>query len=352
MKRAPNPAASIAMLLLAAGATPCAAQDQPGSAKQVEEARSILPRVGTDITPIMPTTEAVSSAIQPGLGEGPDWLDVLNETLETKLTPSMLAEGAFILSRLGDLVEAPSGQMIFVPDRSQREPGEGAVILLPSRALERLQSEWSDQRVLISGEILTYHERNMLLISDYRLVRETGETEPTPEQPTQPEAQTETQTDLQSDAASDTQPALEDDPEVQDLLRELDRPETSDSRDGAGSLRDRLEALPRTPQREPDGATVGPEEGTLLLRRPARLVRNAQGAWSVVFDNDDPTNELDASLVVLPCRALMRMEQWAMDQGDAARFVISGRIYSYRGQSYLLPTIAQRLGPSDINSIQ
>jgi hypothetical protein len=27
-------------------------------------------------------------------------------------------------------------------------------------------------------------------------------------------------------------------------------------------------------------------------------------------------------------------------------------VYAYRGQSYLLPTIAQRLGASDINSIQ
>ncbi|MBO6740505.1 MAG: hypothetical protein JJ916_11665 [Phycisphaerales bacterium] len=338
MNRAPITYAPIALMLVAGLAPTCPAQDQPGSAERVEEARSILPRVGTNQTPVQPTTAAVSQAIQPGLGEGPDWLDVLNETLETKLTPSMLAEGAFISSRLGDLIEAPSGQIIFVPDRAEREPGEGAVILLPSRALERLQEEWSEQRVVLSGEILTYHNRNMLLVSDYRLVRER------PAEAQQPESD--------ASAAQEPQREIEDDPEVQDLLRELDRPDPTDPTNDADPLRDRLEALPRTPQQRSGSTVVGPEEGTLLLRRPARLVRDAQGAWSLTFDNDDPTNTENASLVVLPCRALMRMEQWAMDQGDAARFLVSGRVYSYRGQSYLLPTIAQRLGASDINSMQ
>lgn len=339
MNRSPLHFSPIVFSLLAGFAHVCSAQDFPGSAEQVEEARSILPRVGTNQTPVQPTVASVSVAIQPGLGEGPDWLDVLNDTLETKLTPSMLAEGSFIQARMGDLVLAPSGQVIFVPDRAEREPGEGAVILLPCRALERLQDEWSNQRVIVSGEILMYHQRNMLLISDYRLVREQPES--TPEQPqTQPTTETDEPTGLEAD------------PEVRDLLRELDRPDPNDPREGVDQLRDRLEALPRTPQRDAGTQTNGLEEGTLLLRRPARLIRNADGAWAIAFDNDEPDTTDNASLVVLPSRALMRMEQWAMDQGDAARFLVSGRVYAYRGQSYLLPTIAQRLGASDINSIQ
>jgi hypothetical protein len=339
MNRSDLPIAPLALVLLAGLAPASLAQDQPGSAERVEEARSILPRVGTNESPVMPTTASVSIAYQPGLGEGPDWLDILNDTLETKLAPATLAEGSFIQSRLGDLVLATSGQVIFVPDRAEREPGEGAVILLPCRALERLQDEWGEQRVIVSGEILTYHQRNMLLISDYRLVRETPATE-------QPNTQAEQQTEPEAEPEEPT--GLEADPEVQDLLRELDRPDPNDPRDGT----DRLETLPRTPQRDTAAKTTGPEEGTLLLRRPARLVRNAEGAWSLAFDNDDPNRTDNASIIVLPSRALMRMEQWAMGQGDAARFLVSGRVYAYRGQSYLLPTIAQRLGASDINSIQ
>jgi hypothetical protein len=342
MNRSDLPIAPLALVILAGFAPVSLAQDQPGSAERVEEARSILPRVGTNETPVFPTTASVSNAVQPGLGEGPDWLEVLNDTLETKISPATLAEGAFIQSRLGDLVAAPSGQVIYVPDRTEREPGEGAVILLPCRALERLQDEWGGQRVIVSGEILTYHQRNMLLISDYRLVREIPEARPTEsaDLPADP------------DTATDEPTGLEEDPEVQDLLRELDRPDPSDPREGVDRLTDRLETLPRTPQRDAPTTTTGPEEGTLLLRRPARLVRNAVGAWALAFDNDDPNRTDNASIVVLPSRALMRMEQWAMDQGDAARFLVSGRVYAYRGQSYLLPTIAQRLGASDINSIQ
>ncbi len=340
MHRAHLHLSPIVLSVLAGIAPVCSAQDFPGSAEQVEQARSILPRVETNQTAIMPTQASVSVAVQPGLGEGPDWLDVLNDTLETKLAPSTLAEGSFIQGRVGDLVLAPSGQVIFVPDRAEREPGEGAVILLPCRALERLQEEWSNQRVVVSGEVLTYHQRNMLLLSDYRLVRE--QPNEIPQQPA-----TEPGTEI------DEPEGLEADPEVRDLLRELDRPDPNDPREGADLLRNRLEALPRTPQRDTSAQTTGPEEGTLLLRRPARLVRNADGAWALAFDNDDPTDmKENASIIVLPSRALMRMEQWAMDQGDAARFLVSGRVYAYRGQSYLHPTIAQRLGASDINSIQ
>ncbi|MCA9275823.1 MAG: hypothetical protein KDA29_07345 [Phycisphaerales bacterium] len=341
MKRTLGHTTPIVLTLLAGLAPGAIAQDQPGSAEQVKAAEEILPRVGTNTTPVMPTTPAVSEAIQPGLGEGPDWLKVLNDTLETHVGASTLAEGSFVLARLGDLVEAPTSQLIFVPDHEQREAGEGAVILLPSRALERLQDEWSGQRVLISGEILTYHNRNMLLVSDYRLVRES--------EPSTPESEV-TEPDASQEPTEDPATGIEDDPEVKDLLRELERPDPNDPRQDA--LSERLEALPRTPDRDTSTATSGPPEGTLLLRRPARMVRNAQGAWSIVFDNDDPASAQADALTVLPCRALMRMEQYAMDQGDAARFLVSGRVYSYRGESFLLPTIAQRLGESDINSIQ
>lgn len=348
MNRAPHPAAPIllpALIALCGLAPLCAAQDTPGDREQVERARAILPRVGTNETPTMPTVQAVSLSVQPGLGEGPDWLDVLNDTLETKIAPSMLAEGSFIQARLGDLLTAPTGQMIFVPDRQQRQTGEGAVILLPCSTLERLQQEWNDQRIIVSGEILTYHDRNMLLISDYRLVRDPG-----------PDQRTDENAPAATPETSEEPTDLEADPEVQDLLRELDRPDTNDSdtpRDGTDQLRDRIEVLPRTIQRDQVNQTKGPEEGTLILRRPARLVRSQDGAWAVVFDNDDLGDSPDnAELIVLPSRALMRMERWAMSQGDAARFLVSGRIYTYRGQAFLLTTIAQRLGASDINSIQ
>lgn len=311
----------------------------PGNAQQVEEARAILPRVGTNETPIAPTRASTSEPAQPGLTQGQDWLKILHETLETKIGASTLAEGSFVLGRQGELLKTPQGYIIFVPDRDTRESGEGAVLLMPCRTLEQLQSEWSGQQVLLSGEIFTYHGRNQLLISDYRLVRET---------------KTETPGGNESDA--ETQPQsetpLEADPDVRDLLEELDRTQPRTQRDENDPLGNGVPTLPRTPVQRPTAPASGPEEGTLLLRVPSRMTRNAQGAWTLVFDNDDPDASFADELVVLPCRALMRMEQWAMQQGDAARYLVSGRVYTYEGESYLLPTLAQRLGASDLNSMQ
>lgn len=313
----------------------------PGNPQQVEDARAILPRVGTNDTPVAPTRASTSEPVQPGLTEGQDWLKILHDTLETKIGASTLAEGSFVLGRQGELVKTPQGLLIFVPDRESREPGEGAVLLMPCRTLEQLQSEWSGQQVLLSGEIFTYHQRNQLLISDYRLMHET-----------------QTETTNESEAAQDPKPEngadspIEADPEVRDLLEELDRSQPRTQSDENDPLAPRVQTLPRTPVQQSATPTAGPDEGTLLLRVPARMTRNAQGAWTLVFDNDDPAANNADELVVLPCRALMRMEQWAMQQGDAARFLVSGRVYAYQGQSYLLPTLAQRLGASDLNSIQ
>ena len=324
-------------------AAPALAQNEPtdpdpGNKQQIEDARSLLPRVGTDEKPVDPTQTPVSSPKQPGLTEGQDWLQILNDTLETQMGASSLAEGSFVLARLGDLIAVPGELFIFAPDRKQREPGEGAVLLMPCRTLEQMQSEWSGQRVLVSGEIFTYHNRNQLLISDYRFVREA------------PPEKTEEQPKEQPDPVAD-QP-IEDDPEVQELMRELDRDRPVVRQEEEDPFGLQPDTLPRTPVRQTTTVTSGPEEGTLLLRRPARLERNAGGAWMIVFDNDEPEADESMPLVVLPCRSLMKMEQWAMQQGDAARFIVSGRVYNYKGEPYLLPTMAQRLGPSDINSIQ
>lgn len=342
-----RPNAPLLISIAALTASPVLAQSDPtdpdpGNPEQVEQARSVLPRVGTDQTPVQPTRTPKSLPRQPGLTEGRDWLQVLNDTLEAEVMPSTLAEGSFVLGRLGDLILTEGGLAVFVPDAQQREPGEGAVLMMPCRTLEQLEREWSGQRVLLSGEIFTYHGRNQLLISDYRLVRET------PPQPPRDDAGQ----DAGEQGDQDEQDgALERDPEVRDLLRELDQDRPTAPSRGDDPLGETPETLPRRAV-QTQTLDAGPDEGTLLLRRPARLVRNAGGAWTVVFDNDASADDGSVPLIVLPGRTLMKMERWAMQQGDAARFIVSGRVYSYRGEPYLLPTLALRLGPSDINSIQ
>ncbi len=320
----------------------------PGSPEQVEQAREIMPRVGTNQTPVMPTRTAESQPVHPGLTEGQDWLKVLHETLETDVEPSTLAEGAFVMGRLGDLVAGPSGLLIFVPDKDSRKPGEGAVLLMPSRALGQLGHEWNGHRVRVSGEIYTYHGRNQLLLSSYRLLPATP---PEPAQGGDADAQP------APDSEEAGQPALSDDPGVRELLDEL-RGEPEPGAD-AGSIHERLgdarsqAALPRAAVRVDERAATGLEEGELVLRRPARMVRNPRGAWTLVFDNDQThPGSASTELIVLPCQTLMRMETVAMEGGDAAQMLVSGRIHVYEGDAYIMPTLVQRVRPGQINSLQ
>jgi len=339
---------SISMLLLGAQSIHALSEpaDPPGNQQQVDEAESILPRVGTNETPVMPTVPAVSIAQQPGLSEGQDWLKVLHESLEQSIAPSTLAEGAFILNRLGNIVRGPGELLIFVPDKATKLPGEGPVLLMPCRTLEQLEAEWTGQPIELSGEIFDYHNRNQLLISAYRLSSvpiepektDTPEGNPSSEQP-----------------ASEPPSSLEDDPDVRDLLDELEFGSTPPT-DDPKSVHKKLDATPtqntRRPQVTLPESQGGLDEGTLILRQPARMIRNANGAWTIIFDHDNTASIDSIELIVEPSRMLMRMERIAMESGDAAQLLISGRVYTYKGAHYILPTLMQQRRPQEINSLQ
>ncbi len=316
----------------------------PGSPQQVEEALAILPRVGTDQTPVMPTRPKVSTALQPGLTEGHDWLADLHETLNEPTEPSTLAEGAFVLHRKGTLLPGPSGLMIFVPDKATRLPGEGPVLLMPCQTLEELENQWTGQPVEVSGEIFTYHNRNQLLLSAYRLDPSHHQPAPSPTDPTAEQSPT------------DSEPAsIEDDPDVRDLLNELElnfKPADNANQSAHQVLEPISGQTAHRPQMTRSTSTNGLDEGTLILRRPGRMIRNATGAWVIVFDHDNPEAPDRIELIIEPCTMLMRIERIAMQTGDAGQLLISGRIYTYKGAHYILPTLIQRVRPQGIYSLQ
>ena len=359
-------AITISAMMLSAGAPSALGQsttptdpDAPGSQQRVEEAQAVLPRVGTVQTPVMPTKQPTSVAAQPGLTQGQDWLKVLHNTLKVPTQPSTLAEGAYILQRKGSLIAGPKGMFIFVPDPETRLPGEGPVLLMPCQTLEQLESEWTNQQIQVSGEIFTYHSRNQLLISDYRLISEHPQIEPelepeTTDQANDDEANDETPSpDLQP--IQDDPSSRENDPDVRDLLNELELKSTptDPSRSSNYNLIESTNnQIGRREQVVLPDAQGGFEEGTLILRRPARLIRNTTGAWTIIFDNDSPDSADSVELIVEPCQMLMRMERIAMQSGDAGRLLVSGRIYTYRGSQFILPSLMQRISAQDIRSIQ
>jgi len=366
-----------ALLILLAGTTlqsPAQAQDagQAGEPKHqqviiIDQSQDHLPTMGTNETPIEPTAAGISTPHQTGLTQGQDWMQVVNNTIGSVAKPSALAEGSFVLARTGRLVPAPNDRVIFVPAPDQRLPGEGPVLLLPCATLENLENVWANQSVTVSGEILTYHGRNQLLISDFSLgLAETRQSAlPVPSSAsttTEPDDQSNSQEDPDaSDSGledAEPQSGLDEDPDVLDLLNELntenDSYPRSDTEHQNPDPRNSRFVGQQSNQLQTAPPVLGPglREGALLVRRPARLDRAADGSWMAIFDNDDQSSPGGIDLTILPCSLLMTMERQAIQFGDSARFVVSGRLYIHSGRGYLLPTFYQRLRTSDIKPWQ
>lgn len=326
--------------------------------QRIEVLKDSMPRMGTNSTPIQPTEAQVSTPHQTGLTSGQDWMKVVNNSVAQVEAPSALAEGSFVLSRTGRLVPAPNDRLIFVPDPEQRVPGEGPVLLIPCATLDQLESIWANQPVIVSGEILTYHGRNYLLISDYAIGVVPIQSEAIPEsaeQHTEDQSKSEPQGSFDpSEMGSDDPAGLSEDPDVLELLRELDAENISEVQQQRDlSINTRLQNQNSTQlQTAAPELAPGIREGTLLIRRPGRLDRAPDGSWIAVFDHDEATSSDAVELTMLPCSLLMSMENQAIAHGDSTRFVVSGRIYIHNDRGYLLPTFYQRLRTSDIKPWQ
>ena len=90
-------------------------------------------------------------------------------------------------------------------------------------------------------------------------------------------------------------------------------------------------------------------EGSLIVDRTGRFVRNSDGQqWEFVFDADGRALK-DPPVVVLPNLTMMAMENYATGTSRELRFRITGEVTEYRGRNYVLlrkavvmPEVAQQ----------
>ncbi|MEO1279573.1 MAG: hypothetical protein AAFV77_11515 [Planctomycetota bacterium] len=238
----------------------------------------------------------------------------------------MLAvEGSILPERAGLIRRTPYGEWAFVFVRDDGQPA--AMVLLPCRQLERMVESvqaTNATAIRLTGRLTVYESVNYVLPTNYSIIS------------------TET---ASSELGDESQPATDPLNQIDPMLREV--AEQSE----AGRIRARsLQAPPMAPPsiREPTGTpstdteqaieTDALQEGDNVLRRRARLERQ-RGLWTLRFDDSDQETSAAAAqapLIVLPNSALRSMEQSVRRYGDQIAFEVSGTVYRYGRQPYVL----------------
>jgi hypothetical protein len=267
-------------------------------------------------------------------------------------------EGTFLSRRRGSLFKASTGDLVFIPERDRKGKGESPMVLLPCQTLARLEASpdvaTPNTTVILSGEVFVYFDRQYLLPSAFAFGT-TPKLSPTADQPastpsTQPSTQPSTppaSTPITPAAPpANTPPSQLNDPEVADLIRDLEA-----KRGSAKAIDVPKPADQRKPEDTKEETKAVRPEGTTIVSRRARLSRLPGGQLAATFDGGT-TNAGDKPVVFLRCRLVQKLDELAQSRGDDLQLVLSGRTFVYGGRNYILPTLAQVVPAGDVRSLQ
>ncbi|MEQ9095219.1 MAG: hypothetical protein RIE32_03040 [Phycisphaerales bacterium] len=240
----------------------------------------------------------------------------------------LAVEGSVLPERPGLLRRTPYGEWAFVFMGEDDQPK--AMVLLPCRQLERMIESVESAAapaVRVTGALTAYDRVNYLLPTNYAII--TAPTVTPVDTPVDEE---------RDDDGQGADPMSRIDPRLRAIAEELESgrrrarsleapsvspPALRESSDGDGA--DEQELIERE----------GLQEGDRLLRRRARLERQ-RGLWVLAFDQDADAPRDDAPLLVLPNSSLRAMERAIERYGDQVAFEVSGTIYRYGRQPYVL----------------
>lgn len=209
-------------------------------------------------------------------------------------------------------------------DATEGGASEPPMRLMPCLTLMEMRRLVESRRetatFVLSGEIFEHRGENLLMPMFFTVVgRESGA------KPEQPAA---------AAPASGSAPAGGDakEPSAAELI---DRVEQASA---ARRTLERASPPARSSESAPDASLV--REGEIVSARRARIVRAAHNAWNIVFDNDPQTpGGVAVTMRLLPCRTLERMEDVGLRYGETLSLVVSGQVYVFEGENYLLPTV-------------
>jgi hypothetical protein len=234
-----------------------------------------------------------------------------------------------------------------------------SLVVLPCTRLAEMvrirESAAADAAFQVSGRVLVFRGRNYFLPSHAAVVSAppapaaTGPTATSPAEEAapardgaQPGAAPSTQP---GGAGSASQPSTAVD-SAEAIMRELEMQ--------SGPIARSSGIAQRTPQdaaveaRTPADAAAMPQasaalmnaiqENTAVINRRGKVTRDRAGGWLLVFDAD-AAGLADPPMKLLPCMLLESIEDYARRVGNNSPVIVTGQIYLYNGQNYLLPTV-------------
>ena len=139
-------------------------------------------------------------------------------------------------------------------------------------------------------------------------------------------------------ADSNTAPDGEDSQRAADIMRDLERAAGPMPRSGAPAPVAAPGGRARPSSDEGDANKKLLPEETQLVSRRGKITRDSGGGWMFVFDAD-ASGLADPPLRLLPCLLLERIEDYARRTGNNSPALLSGPVYLYGGENYLLPTV-------------
>jgi len=303
---------------------------------------------------------------------------------------AVISEGAVVTMMPGTIIWDAKGGLIFKPDAATNAPADGQVAafsqpasLLPCAALARFESmlgvgvgepaagttnpaappqsakATTDGSVLsnsstrdlgryfINGQVFAFHGRPYILLSVPPSTGPAAQPSAAEAKPGNPEVDTKS-------TANPPRP-LGEGADVQSLITDLEsRRTTARALETAATL-NQSKAQTGTPTNTETSApstsaaapTTARPDGQHINGRQGRVVRH--DAWLIFTPDSGSRSPSDAPLVLLPSAQMERLEGLVLRHGDSARYRISGKLITYKGRQFLLPTLAQVMPPSDLS---
>lgn len=192
----------------------------------------------------------------------------------------------------------------------------------------------NSMRFKVSGRVFVFQNRNYFLPTHAAVV---GGEKPMPRPPTGlPDPTT----------PADASNTRNRDDSAEAIARSLEQQTGPIARSAGSARRAATSRSGSTPGSEAAASTSGSastsavklQENTAIVNRRGKITRDRSGGWLLVLDAD-AIGLSDPPLKLMPCSLLEGIEQYARRAGNNSPIIITGQVYLYNNQNYLLPTV-------------